>query len=97
VYTADPANIIDHLYQFGTCAGYAKSRCSFMHLIWFATVWVIWKERNDRIFRGIQKSPIQLLENVKLISFWWLKAKNIAFYYSFHFLCQNPFVCASIG
>ncbi|AES59336.1 hypothetical protein MTR_1g018300 [Medicago truncatula] len=54
---------------FGSSSGFAKSRRSFMHLIWFASSWVIWKKRNQRLFRGIESSPIQLLENVKLISF----------------------------
>jgi len=68
-----------------------------MHLIWFATVWVFWKERNDRIFGGKENSPIQLLETVKLLSFWWVKAKYVVFHNRFHNWCQNPFVCAGIG
>ena len=54
VHSMDPPHILDHFIQFGSSTGYGKSRCSFMHLIWFATTWVIWKERNARIFRGTQ-------------------------------------------
>jgi hypothetical protein len=55
------------------------------------------KRRAFRTIFPAAKSPIQLLENIKLLSFWLVKAKNVAFHYSFHFLCQNPFVCAGIG
>jgi len=97
VYSADSGNNVDHFYQFGTFLGYEKSRCSLMHLIWFATVWVLWKERNDRIFRGQQCSHYQLLEAIKLLSFWWFKAKFTVFPYCFHDWCQAPFLCAGIG
>jgi len=50
VHSADPAHILDHFIQFSSSIGFGTSRCSFMHLIWFATIWVIWKERNARIF-----------------------------------------------
>ncbi|KEH31852.1 hypothetical protein MTR_4g105790 [Medicago truncatula] len=41
VYTAFPSNTFDHFEQFGSAAGYAKSRKSFMYMIWLATFWVI--------------------------------------------------------
>jgi hypothetical protein len=51
----------------------------FIHLyftiVWFTTVWVIWKERNNRIFQQTVSTPFPLLEKVKLNSFLWLKAK----------------------
>jgi len=68
-----------------------------MHLIWFANVWVLWKERNDRIFREQERSPTQLLKAIKLLSFWWFRAKFIVFPYCFHNWCQTPFLCAGIG
>jgi len=40
-----------------------------MFLIWFATSWVIWKERNHRIFRYKENTTLQLLENIKHLSF----------------------------
>ena len=63
----DPSPIVDHFHQFGYSIGFEKSRCSLVHLIWFATTWVIWKERNDINFRGTQSSLAQLSENVKLM------------------------------
>jgi len=68
-----------------------------MHLIWFATVWVLWKERNDRIFNGKERSHYQLLEAIKLLSFWWFKAKFTVFPYCFHNWCQAPFLCAALA
>jgi hypothetical protein len=97
VYTADPLTLVDHFIQFGSSAGYSKVRCSFMHLIWFATSWVIWKERNDRLFRTKQSSFPQLLENIRLLSFYWHKAKCASFNYKFHDWCQNPLLCLGIG
>jgi len=69
VFTVDPSNIQDIFYLFGTSAGFAKSSCSLMQLIWLTCSWVIWKGRNDRLFNNKETSPAQLLENVKLLSF----------------------------
>ena len=80
VHSADLPHIMDHFIQFGSSTGFGQSRRSFMHLIWFATTWVIWKQRNARIFRGNPSSPTQLLENVKLHSFWWFKANARLFF-----------------
>jgi hypothetical protein len=96
VYLADPSNIVDHFYQFDTYSDYGISRCSLMHLIWFACLWFLWKERNVRLFQNKENSLTEILENIKLLSFWWFKAKSVNFYYSFHNWCQNPFLCAGI-
>jgi len=60
VYSADPVN--HFFFQFR--ASSVKSRCLLISVIWFATS-VIWKEKNDRIFRGQQKSYYQFLESIK--------------------------------
>jgi len=64
-----------------------------MFLIWFTTSWVLWKERNNRIFRGEESTTLKVLENIKILSFWWHKAKFTAFPYQFHDWCQNPLLC----
>jgi hypothetical protein len=97
VSSVNPLTISDHYLQFGISLGIAKSRCSFMYLIWFASTWVIWKERNARIFCAKENIPSQLLENIKLLSFSSFKAYYVTSYYSFHDWCQNPFNCLGIG
>ena len=93
VHSSDPATIVDHFTQFGTSSGFAKSRCSIMCLIWFASSWVIQKEMNARIFRVKESTPIQLLKNIKLLSFWWYKTQFVVYYYKFYDWCPNPFLC----
>ena len=93
VFIALPSNTEEHFLQFGSASGHARSRCSFMFMIWFATSWVIWKERNNIIFRGEEKTTLKLLENIKLLFFWWHKANCVAFSYQFHDWCQNLLLC----
>jgi len=68
-----------------------------MSLIWFASSLVIWKERNDRIFKGKENVHARLLENIKLLSFCWFKAKFCCFPYQFHAWCQGPFLYLGVG
>lgn len=84
-------------FSFGTSAGFAKARCAFMYLIWFATSRVILKERNDKLFRTKENSSSQLLEYIRLLTFSCYKAKSVIFYYKFHDWCHNPFLCLGIG
>nr|ABD28363.1 hypothetical protein MtrDRAFT_AC148289g7v2 [Medicago truncatula] len=93
----NPLSISNHYLQFRISSGFAIFRCSFMHLLWFASIWVIWKEMNARIFRAKESTMHQLLENIKLISFSWFKANSISFYYKFYDWSQNPFHCVGNG
>ncbi|XP_024628726.1 uncharacterized protein [Medicago truncatula] len=45
-----PASASDHLHHFGHPAGIPRSSHSFVTVIWMADVWVISKERNNKIF-----------------------------------------------
>ena len=70
VHSTNLSIITNHFFlQFGSSLGYSKSRSSFMLLIWFASSWMIWKKRNDRIFRGKESTPLQFSENTKFLSF----------------------------
>ena len=65
-------------------AGLPRSTYLHLRVIWFASVWVIWKERNNRVFNNVVSTPAVLLEKVKLNSFLWLKSKQTPFSYSYH-------------
>jgi len=55
VYLADPSNTVDHFYHFGTSSGFGKSRCSLMHMIWFACSWVIYGRKEMTGYFTIKK------------------------------------------
>jgi len=74
------SNIItDHLVQFTHLTGVGKAKSSFMQLIWLLCSWVVWKERNDRLFNNTVTLVPRLLDKVKLLFLGWLKAKKALF------------------
>jgi hypothetical protein len=72
----DPHNISEHFFQFTYYTGHSKARRSFLQLIWLLCIWLLWKERNNRLFNNIETPIFQLLDQVKFHSLWWLKARN---------------------
>lgn len=85
-----------HFVQFIHMAGLSRFSYSYLRLIWFASVWVIWKERNNRVFNNVALNPSVLLEKVKLNSFLWIKSKHVAFSYSHHDWWQHPLQCMGV-
>ncbi|CAJ2646720.1 unnamed protein product [Trifolium pratense] len=59
----------DHFAQFTASAGVSRARRSFMQLLWLVCAWVIWTERNHRLFKGSIDTPHLLLDKIKLLSF----------------------------
>jgi len=78
-----PRNVSNHFLQFESLAGFSKSKRTLLTLIWCATSWTLWKERNNIIFLSKASIVSKFIDNVKLLSFWWLKrnSKSIAFDY----------------
>jgi hypothetical protein len=97
VYSVDPQQVTDHFYQFAHSSGGYAPRRSLLHLIWLCCIWVLWNERNQRLFANKVNSTMQLLEKVKMSSLRWLKAKNVCFPFGYHMSWQHPFVCLGIG
>lgn len=56
ISSVDPHSILDHFdLLYANMAGGSKARRSFMDLIWFTCVWVIWQERNNKVFNFMEK------------------------------------------
>jgi len=60
---------------------FTLQRRSIMQMLWLLCVWIVWNERNNRIFKNTQTNIIDLMEKVKYHLFWWLKANNVKFVY----------------
>ncbi|CAJ2630732.1 unnamed protein product [Trifolium pratense] len=74
----------DHFVQFVSSAGGSRARRSFLQLIWLACVWVVWTERNHRLFTGSADTSHILLDKIKLFSFRWLKTTSVTLSYNYH-------------
>jgi len=85
-----------HFTQFTKMAGMPKTTHFYFRIIWFASVWVIWKERNNRVFKHTTSSPFHLLEQVKLNSFLWLKSKQTLFVYNYQDWWKHPSLCMGL-
>jgi len=65
-----PFNISYHLTQFDSFGGFSKCKKDIIHLVLFSLVWVLWNERNARIFKNLQNTIHHLLDNIKGTIFW---------------------------
>ncbi|GAU21406.1 hypothetical protein TSUD_32360 [Trifolium subterraneum] len=83
----------DHFVQFTISAGGSRARRSFMQLIWLACVWVVWTERNHRLFRGSANSSLHMLDRIKTFSYRWLKATNNTLALNCHSWWSCPMLC----
>ncbi|XP_039686055.1 uncharacterized protein [Medicago truncatula] len=93
----DPNIITDHLVQFTHLPGVGKAKRSFLQLIWLLCAWVLWSERNNRLFNNSINIVPQLLDKViKLLSLGWLKAKKVVFVYGTQRWWSDPFACLGL-
>jgi len=96
IYVVFPIELRDHLYQFSHMAGLPRYTHSFLTGIWFACVWIIWKVRNERIFKNAHSHPYALVEKAKLHSFLWVKAKHPSFTYCYYDWWKHPMLCLGV-
>lgn len=91
-----PGDLHQHYTQFINMSGFPRFTHMFFRIIWFTSVWVLWKERNDRVFNNTTLVPSILIENVKLTSFSWLKSKQATFTYNYHDWWKQPLLCMGV-
>jgi len=91
-----PELVADHLYHFGNFVGLPRFTHSYLTVIWHATVWVLWKERNNRIINKIAHDLVNLLEFVKFMSFLWLKARLLTSAFSYNDWWRHPLLCMGV-
>jgi len=92
-----PLDASSHFHQFNLIGGAAKTRRFILQVIWFATVWEIWKERNNRIFIDKNCSILQVVDKIKSLTFMWLKRKYVTLPSNYHGWWLSPFTILGIG
>ena len=95
--TAAPLDVSDHFTQFCLGGGGPQVRLTILIAIWFATVWKIWKERNNRIFNAKDCSITWIMDKIKSLSFLWLKEKFAQFSLNYHSWWLSPLVMLGTG
>jgi len=91
-----PGVLRDHCIQFSNMAGIPRTIHKYFKVVRFAFVWIIWKERNNRIFNNTVSDPSILADKVKLNSYLWLKSKQVLFHYSYHDWWKHPLLCMGV-
>jgi hypothetical protein len=97
ISTAIPFVVADHFNQFSFGGGYSKVWCSILQVIWFASVWKIWKERNNRLFNGKECMIVQVVDKIKSLAFMWLKVKYASLPFNYHGWWLSPFTMLGIS
>ena len=96
IFFIAPKSVVDHLHHFRYLASIPRFTHMFFKVIWHATAWVIWKERNNMIFNNKAQDMVQLLETVKFLSFSRLKANFLTSAFSYNDWWRNPLLCMGI-
>jgi hypothetical protein len=81
--------------SFAMLAGCARDKVTkgVLILIWNAFVWVIWRNRNNRVFNNTAVGFAEMVDQVQLLSWKWYisrKAKNPCLLYEW---CWSPWDC----
>jgi hypothetical protein len=96
-FSATDTHILpDHFVQFTYSAGGLRARRSFLQLILLACVWIVWNERNHRLFRNAASLVPHLLDKIKMLSFRWLKTMNVTLISNYRSWWSNPLLYLGI-
>ncbi|WJX73507.1 hypothetical protein P8452_57279 [Trifolium repens] len=82
--------------EFTYSTGGLRARRSFLQIIWLACGWVVWTERNSRLFRDTTSLVDHLLDKVKMFFFRWLKPTSVTLVTNYHCWWSNSLLCLGI-
>jgi len=92
-----PFDVVDHFTQFLLSGGGSQVLNTLLKTIWFATIWEIWKEKNNRIFKDKECSIMHVIDKIKSLSFSWLKEKFVQFSLNYHGWWLSPLAMIGIS
>ena len=87
-----PQDLLVHFACWSDEVNSRRLRKAFW-LIWHATLWMIWKERNARIFKNQMRSFEEVVDDIKAVSWFWSLSRLRIAYCLFYEWCWNPREC----
>jgi hypothetical protein len=84
---------LSHLDQFEGLLGGGRVFASRLQTIWAAGIWSIWKARNDKIFNNKEVNVDHVVENLKRMSWNWVRFKTNRLDYSINQWFSNLRAC----
>jgi hypothetical protein len=96
IKTALHNTTLQNYYQFAGLIAKGRVRIERFSVIWFACIWAAWKCRNEKAFQDKNKLVESRLEEIKWLSWKWLKSKAKGFNYAFDQWNLNPLGCLGI-
>jgi len=91
-----PGHIKDHYFQFTHLASLPWTSYPYLKVIWLASVWTIWKDRNNCVFRNAVIDPHSIFDKVKWISFLWISSNFVPIAFGFHDRWWHPLLCTGV-
>jgi hypothetical protein len=65
-----PPNLSSLYACLSVAAPNIKVRKGFC-LVWHSVIWAMWRARNNLIFNNVSKNPLELLEDIQILSWRW--------------------------
>jgi hypothetical protein len=87
-----PPTLLIFLNSFVGAASSKKSRSGFL-LVWHTALWVLWLERNNRIFNGVSKEYKEIVEEIKVLSWKWSVVRLKVAPCLYYEWCWDPGLC----
>jgi hypothetical protein len=86
-------NVQHHFLEVGDIVKGMVTK-KFMHIIWLATMWCLWRMRNYIIFRGDCANVTLLVDQIVYFSwFWFIDRLRSSVDLVFSDWCKNPLDC----
>ncbi|PWA81931.1 reverse transcriptase zinc-binding domain-containing protein [Artemisia annua] len=60
--------------------------------IMVTSIWVLWNERNNRIFKGTKRRAIEVVEHIKTTSFFWIRNRSRFKDLDWNVWCNSPLI-----
>ncbi|XP_023742944.1 uncharacterized protein LOC111891089 [Lactuca sativa] len=69
-------NNVGDLLQFAASWGRCPKKRIKLLCICYGLIWSLWKTKNDRIFRGVATITSRAINNIKSLTYLWLKCRG---------------------